>query len=152
GFPDDPNDVNLNIVADPGSSVWVSGETPVVTRLAGGVGRTTAGPLHPSERRTVTVPGPAVGYEAVGAGYLWTIVGPYSSPGKADCLSLIDLASGQVLDSVRLGHATTAIAYGYGAAWVGAWINEPQEVGILTGPSWLYVFRAGAAPAQYDLD
>jgi streptogramin lyase len=149
GFPDNPGDVNLNIVADPGGNVWVSGETPVVTRLAGA---TAAGLLHPSERRTVTVPGPAVGYEAVGAGYLWTIVGPYTSSGKDDRLSLIDLAGGQILDSVRLGHATTAIAYGYGAAWVGAWINEPQEMAILTGPSWLYVFRAGGSPAQHDLD
>jgi hypothetical protein len=31
-------------------------------------------------------------------------------------------------------------------------INEPQQIEGSTGPSWLYVFRAGGSPAQYDLD
>jgi hypothetical protein len=147
-----------DVVADANGGVWLSGyETPIVTRLAPGAGGTSVGPLHPSKTETIRLPGPAVGYEAVGAGYLWAIVGGYTSPGEDDRLSVIDLASNQVIDSIRLGHATTALAFGDGAAWVGTWINEPKDllepshIG-LTGPSWLYEVRAGDPGGQPFLD
>src|SRR5262249_31771797 len=68
GFPNQPFDV----VADADGNVWVSSKTPIVTRLAAGVGGTTAGPLYPSKTERIRVPGPGVGYEALGAGYVWS--------------------------------------------------------------------------------
>jgi DNA-binding SARP family transcriptional activator/DNA-binding beta-propeller fold protein YncE len=150
GFPYQPYDV----VADADGHLWVTSyATPIVTRLAAGIGAAAARPLDPSKSETIRVPGPAVGYEALGAGYLWATVGPYTSPGEDDRLSLIDLASNQVVDSIRLGHATTALAFGDGAAWVGTFINEPKgQPPPFTGPSWLYVIRAGDRPGQPFLD
>jgi DNA-binding SARP family transcriptional activator/streptogramin lyase len=145
GFPRQPFD----IVADADGNVWVSSKTPIVTRLAAGVGGTSAGPLYPSKTETIRVPGPGVGYEALGAGYVWATVGPLTIPGEDDRLSLIDLASNRVVGSMRLGRAVTAIAFGDGAAWVGTFINEPRDrPPPWTGPSWLYVIRAGARRAQ----
>jgi DNA-binding beta-propeller fold protein YncE len=105
---------------------------PTVTRLAAGVGGPSA-PLHRLKAETIDVPGPGVGYEALGGGYLWTVVGPYTIPGEDDRLSVIDVASKQVVDSVRLGHPTTALAYGYGAAWVGTEGSEAKEQHTLNG-------------------
>src|SRR2546423_1508963 len=93
GFPHQPYDV----VADMAGNVWVSSKTPIVTRLAAGVGGTSAGPLYPSKAATIRVRGPGVGHEALGAGYVWAIVGPltYPAPGlprrEDDRLSLIDM-------------------------------------------------------------
>src|SRR5262249_14163238 len=61
GFTNEPFD----IVADDDGNVWVSNKTSSVTRLAAGVGGTTAGPLYPSKTETIRVPGPGVGYEAL---------------------------------------------------------------------------------------
>jgi len=145
GFPNQPFD----IVADADGNVWVSSKTPIVTRLAAGVGGTTAGPLYPSKTERIRAPGPGVGYEALGAGYVWTTVGPLTIPGEDDRLSLIDLATDRVARSLRLGRAVTAIAFGDGAAWVGTFINEPKDrPPPWRGPSWLYVIRAGARRAQ----
>jgi DNA-binding SARP family transcriptional activator len=130
-----------DIVADADGNVWVSGgaETPSVTRLAAGTGGTSTGPLYPSKTETIHVPGPGAGYEALGAGYLWLIVGGLTYPGQDDRLSLIDLASNQVVSSIRLGssHSTESIAFGDGAAWIGSY----QE---MEGPTWLSVIRAGS--------
>jgi DNA-binding SARP family transcriptional activator/streptogramin lyase len=149
GFPNQPYDV----VADADGNVWVSSKTPIVTRLAAGVGGTSAGPLYPSKTETIRVPGPGVGYEALGAGYLWAIVGPLTIPGEDDRLSLIDLGSNRVVSSIRLGrhHATTAIAFGHGAAWIGSY----EELGAAPpfgGRTWLSVLRAGSIkPESFEL-
>ena len=114
GFPHQPYDV----VADMAGNVWVSTKTPIVTRLAAGVGGTSAGPLYPSKTATIRVPGPGVGHEVLGAGYVWTIVGPltYPAPGLPhrldDRLSLIDMQSDRVISSMRLRRSTTTIAFG----------------------------------------
>ncbi len=143
-----------DVAADANGGVWLSGyETPIVTRLAPRAGGTSLGPLKPSKTETIRLLGPAVGQEAFGAGYLWAIVGGYTAPGEDDRLSVIDLANNQVIDSIRLGHATTALAFGDGAAWVGAWINESKGTYAgLTGPSWLYEIRAGDPGGQPFLD
>jgi DNA-binding SARP family transcriptional activator len=144
GFPNQPFD----IVVDADGNVWVSSKTPIVTRLAAGVGGTSAGPLYPSKTETIRVPGPGVGYEALGAGYVWATVGPLTIPGKDDRLSLIDLASNRVVGSLRLGRAVTAIAFGDGAAWVGTFDEPKDRPPPWKGPSRLYVIRAGARRAQ----
>jgi hypothetical protein len=145
GFTGEPFD----LVADADGNVWVSNKTPIVTRLAAGVGGTTAGPLYPSKTETIRVPGPGVGYEALGAGYVWATVGPLTIPGEDDRVSLIDLAGDRVVASLRLRRTVTAIAFGYGAAWVGTFNGErTDEPPPWTGPSGLEVIRAGAPRAQ----
>jgi DNA-binding SARP family transcriptional activator/streptogramin lyase len=144
GFPNQPFD----IVVDADGNVWVSSKTPIVTRLAAGVGGTTAGPLYPSKTERIRAPGPGVGYETLGAGYVWATVGPLTIPGKDDRVSLIDLASKRVVASMRLGRAVTGIAFGYGAAWVGTFNESKDQSPSWKGPSWLDVIRGGARRAQ----
>jgi hypothetical protein len=145
GFPYEPFDV----VADATGNAWLSGyETPIVARLAAGVkGAASARPLDRWQTKTIHLAGPAAGNEAVGGGYLWATVGPYTKPGEDDRLSLIDLASNKIVDSVRLGSATTALAFGHGAAWVGT-LHEPKGQPP-TGegqPTWLYEMRTAWPP------
>ena len=142
GFPHQPYDV----VADMAGNVWVSSKTPIVTRLAAGVGGTSSGPLYPSMAQTIRVPGPGVGHEALGAGYVWAIVGPltYPAPGlprrEDDRLSLIDMQSDRVASSMRLRRSTTTIAFGYGSAWIGTYD---------AGGSWLAIISAGSTKAEW---
>jgi DNA-binding SARP family transcriptional activator len=144
--PDDPVD---HVVADANGNAWFTSELPTVTRLTPRAGGTSA-PLHSLKAETIHVPGPYVGYETLGGGYLWTVVGPYTIPGEDDRLSLIDPVSNQVVDSVRLGHPTTALAFGDGTAWVGA---GEVDSGPSIGASWLYAIRSDVdALAQPSLD
>jgi DNA-binding SARP family transcriptional activator len=148
-------DITDDVAADGRGNVWVTNELPFVTRLAAGRGAAREPPLDRWKAQTIHVPGPAAGEEVLGGGYLWTIVGPYTFHGIDDRVSVIDPVTSRVVDSVRLGHATTALAFGDGAAWIGTFINEPTSEtapSILTGPSWLYVIRAGDEGAQPFLD
>ena len=156
GFPHQPYDV----VADMGGNVWVSSKTPIVTRLAAGVGGTSAGPLYPSKAATISVPGPGVGHEALGAGYVWAIVGPltYPAPGlprrEDDRLSLIDMQSDRVASSMRLRRSTTSIAFGYGSAWIGAYDAGGSWLAIIsagsTKPEWIRLLRGDSCGSPYD--
>ena len=156
GFPHQPYDV----VADMGGNVWVSSKTPIVTRLAAGVGGTSAGPLYPSKAATIRVRGPGVGHEALGAGYVWAIVGPltYPAPGllprEDDRLSLIDMQSDRVASSMRLRRSTTSIAFGYGSAWIGAYDAGGSWLAIIsagsTKPEWIRLVRGDSCGPPYD--
>ena len=156
GFPHQPYDV----VADMAGNVWVSSKTPIVTRLAAGVGGTSAGPLYPSKTATIRVPGPGVGHEALGAGYIWAIVGPltYPAPGLPhrldDRLSLIDMRSDRVTSSMRLGRSTTTIAFGYGSAWIGAYDDSGSWLAIISAgsnkPEWIRLVRGEGCGPPYD--
>jgi len=156
GFPHQPYDV----VADMGGNVWVSSKTPIVTRLAAGVGGTSAGPLYPSKAATIRVRGPGVGHEALGAGYVWAIVGPltYPAPGlprrEDDRLSLIDMQSDRVASSMRLRRSTTSIAFGYGSAWIGAYDAGGSWLAIIsagsTKPEWIRLLRGDSCGSPYD--
>ena len=156
GFPNQPYDV----VADMAGNVWVSSKTPIVTRLAAGVGGTSAGPLYPSKTESIHVPGPGVGHEALGAGYMWAIVGPltYPAPGlphrEDDRLSLIDMKSNLVASSMRLGRSTTTIAFGYGAAWVGAYDSDASWLAVIsagsTKPEWIRLVPGDTCGPPYD--
>ena len=156
GFPHQPYDV----VADMAGNVWVSSKTPIVTRLAAGVGGTSAGPLYPSKTATIRVRGPGVGHEALGAGYVWAIVGPltYPAPGVPhrldDRLSLIDMRSDRVTSSMRLGRSTTTIAFGYGSAWIGAYDDGGSWLAIIsagsTKPEWIRLVRGESCGPPYD--
>ncbi len=156
GFPHQPYDV----VADMAGNVWVSSKTPIVTRLAAGVGGTSAGPLYPSKTATIRVPGPGVGHEALGAGYVWAIVGPltYPAPGlphrEDDRLSLIDMRSDRVASSMRLRRSTTSIAFGYGSAWIGAYDAGGSWLAIISAgsikPEWIRLVRGESCGPPYD--
>ena len=156
GFPHQPYDV----VADMAGNIWVSSKTPIVTRLAAGVGGTSAGPLYPSKTATIRVRGPGVGHEALGAGYVWAIVGPltYPAPGlphrKDDRLSLIDMRSDRVASSMRLRRSTTSIAFGYGSAWIGAYDAGGSWLAIISAgsvkPEWIRLVRAESCGPPYD--
>jgi DNA-binding SARP family transcriptional activator len=138
GLPSIPSDPVNHVVADANGNAWWTSELQKVTRLTPGAGGSSAS-LHSLKAETIQVPGPYVGYEALGGGYLWTVVGPYSLQGEDDRLTVIDPASNVVLDSVRLGHATTALAYGDGTTWIGA----GEDNGPLFRSSWLYAIRTG---------
>jgi DNA-binding beta-propeller fold protein YncE len=141
-------------------NVWVSSKTPIVTRLAAGVGGTSAGPLYPSKTATIRVRDPGVGHEALGAGYVWAIVGPltYPAPGlphrEDDRLSLIDMESNLVASSMRLGRSTTTIAFGYGSAWVGAYDSDASWLAVIsagsTKPEWIRLVRGDTCGSPYD--
>ena len=156
GFPHQPYDV----VADMAGNVWVSSKTPIVTRLAAGVGGTSAGPLYPSKAATIRVRGPGVGHEALGAGYVWAIVGPltYPAPGlprrEDDRLSLIDMQSDRVASSMRLRRSTTTIAFGYGSAWIGTYDAGGSWLAIIsagsTKPEWIRLVRGDSCGPPYD--
>jgi DNA-binding SARP family transcriptional activator len=147
GLPYLPNDPVNHVVADAHGTAWWTSELPTVTRLTPAAGGMSAS-LHSLKAETIHVPGPAVGYEALGGGYLWTVVGPYTIPGEDDRLTVIDPVNNVVVDSVRLGHATTALAYGDSTTWVGA-----GEDGAGISASWLYAIRTGGdVPGQLFLD
>ena len=156
GFPHQPYDV----VADMAGNVWVSSKTPIVTRLAAGVGGTSAGPLYPSKAATIRVRGPGVGHEALGAGFVWAIVGPltYPAPGlphrEDDRLSLINMQSDRVASSMRLRRSTTSIAFGYGSAWIGAYDAGGSWLAIIsagsTKPEWIRLLRGDSCGSPYD--
>ena len=143
GFPHQPYDV----VADMAGNVWVSSKTPIVTRLAAGVGGTSAGPLYPSKTATIRVRGPGVGHEALGAGYVWAIVGPLTEPGEDDRVSLIDMQSDRVASSMRLRRSTTSIAFGYGSAWIGTY--DARTDLRHAGGSWLAIISAGSTKPEW---
>lgn len=149
GLPYISGDPVDHVVADSNGNAWFTSELPTVTRLTASAAGTSAS-LHSLKAETIHVPGPAVGYEALGGGYLWTIVGPYTIPGEDDRVSVIDPVSNQVVDSVRLGYATTALAFGDGTVWVGAGQDSPSGF----SKSWLYAIRTGGGgePAQLFLD
>ena len=139
-------------------NIWVSSKTPIVTRLAAGVGGTSAGPLYPSKTATIRVRGPGVGDERR-AGYVWAIVGPltYPAPGlphrRDDRLSLIDMRSDRVASSMRLRRSTTSIAFGYGSAWIGAYDAGGSWSLISAGsvkPEWIRLVRAESCGPPYD--
>jgi DNA-binding SARP family transcriptional activator len=150
GLPYRPNDPVDHVVADANGNAWFTSELQTVVRLTPGAGGASAS-LHSLKAETIHVPGPYVGYEALGGGYLWTVVGPYSLAGEDDRLTVIDPVNNVVVDSVRLGHATTALAYGDGTTWVGAWMAGTS--GPSYGAGWLYAIRTGGDElGQLSLD
>ena len=130
GFPIRP----YGIVADHDGNVWVSSEASIITRIARGSGGTSAGPLYFSHTKIIRLPRPGAGSLALGGGYLWVIVGPYTAPGD-NRITQVSLARDQPVRSWQLKGDTVAIAFGDGAAWV---TTNYAGVGLLN------VIRPGA--------
>lgn len=130
-----------DIAADSNGNAWVSDRKPVVTWIRHPASYNT---LHPYATpvvttQNITVPLPGAGAEAVGAGYLWVISDLPRHIGKS--VSLIDMRRRRLAYTIPLDRQTTAIAYGYGYAWIGAY--DPQN---LTG--WLSRVRPGSERVQ----
>src|SRR5438874_8735980 len=119
GTPPEP----FAVVADAGNA-WVSSlrSSSTITRFAAfGTGPSAGwGPLDPSDTSKIHLPPPGAVSLALGAGYLWAVAGPKTTPGTDDRVWLVDPASNRVVRLLRLGRETTSIAFGDGAAWIGA--------------------------------
>ena len=158
GTPPEPFDV----VADAGNT-WVSSlrSSSIITRFAAfGTGQSAGwGPLDPADTSKIHLPPPGAVSLALGSGYLWAVAGPKTTPGTDDRVWLIDPASNRIVRSLRLGRQTTSIAFGEGAAWIGAFASEHEEIASFpaawTGASWLFSIRTGAVGLRtqsYRLD
>jgi DNA-binding SARP family transcriptional activator/streptogramin lyase len=147
GTPPEP----FAVVADAGNA-WVSSlrSSSIITRFAAfGTGQSAGwGPLDPSDTSKIHLPPPGAVSLALGAGYLWAVAGPKTTPGTDDRVWLVDPASNRVVRLLRLGRETTSIAFGDGAAWIGAFANE-HEIASFPAPwrgaSWLFSIKFGAA-------
>jgi DNA-binding SARP family transcriptional activator/streptogramin lyase len=147
GTPPEP----FAVVADD-RNAWVSSlrTSSVITRFAAfGTGTSAGwGPLDPSSTWKIQLPPPGAVSLALGSGYLWAVAGPKTTPGTDDRVWLIDPASNRVVRLLRLGRQTTSIAFGGGAAWIGAFANERTLLsgpGPWTGASWLFSVKFGPA-------
>jgi DNA-binding SARP family transcriptional activator len=130
-----------DIAAGADGNAWVSDRKPVVTWIRHPASYNT---LHPYARPVVTtqniqVPLPGAGAEAVGAGYLWVISELPRRVGKS--VSLIDMRRRRLAYTIPLDRQTTAIAYGYGYAWIGAY--DPQD-----STAWLSRVKLGSERVQ----
>jgi DNA-binding SARP family transcriptional activator/streptogramin lyase len=139
------------VVADAGNA-WVTSldKSTTITRFTGfGTGPSAGwGPLDPAETPKIHLPPPGAVSLALGAGYLWAVAGPKTTPGTDDRVWLIDAASNRVVRLLRLGRQTTSIAFGGGAAWIGAFASERKILSTSppwTGASWLFSVKFGAA-------
>lgn len=124
-----------DIAVDGEGHAWISNRKPVVT-LIGHVADGT-GPYARPVMRTdrVGVPLPGAGAEAVGGGYLWVIS---DLPGRnGDSVSLIDTRNRHLASTIAVGRQTTAIAYGYRAAWIAAYAPAHST-------AWLLRIRPGS--------
>jgi DNA-binding SARP family transcriptional activator len=130
GFPIRP----YSIVADHNGNVWVSSEASIITRIARGSGGTAAGPLYFSHTKIIRLPPPGAGSLALGGGYLWVIVGPWTGPGD-NRITQVSLALNKPVRSWQLKGDAMWIAFGEGAAWV---TTNDFGVGLLN------VIRPGA--------
>jgi DNA-binding SARP family transcriptional activator len=141
GFPAQPFDT----VVDGDGNAWISSsyedhapaKNAFLTRLEAGTGGTSPGTLYPSHAQTIDLPLPMAGYEALGAGYLWVIVGGHGPLDGDDRVALVDLRTNQVASVRRLRDSATSIAFGYGSAWIGTYISG--------GNSWVEAIRAGGS-------
>jgi DNA-binding SARP family transcriptional activator len=130
-----------DIAADANGNAWVSDRKPVVTWIRHPAGYDTRRPYATPVVTTqnIQVPLPGAGAEAVGAGYLWVISDLPRRIGKS--VSLIDMRRRRLAYTIPLGRETTAIAYGYGFAWIGAY--DPQH-----STTSLVKVRSGSAPIK----
>jgi len=135
-----------DIAADADGNAWVSQRKPFVTWISRRV-KWNGDPYATPAATTQDIPVPLAraGAEAVGGGYLWVIPGPISAGNR---VALIDVRHRRFHSTIPLGRQTTAIAYGYGSAWIGtydprrstAWLSRvrpgsdrPESLGLETG-------------------
>jgi len=129
-----------DIATDAAGNAWVSHGKPVVTWVGRRVTFGTspyATPVVSHEDVPVHLPG--AGAEAVGAGYLWVISDLPGRVGKS--VSLVDVRHRRLASTIPLGLETTAIAYGYRSAWIGAYDSRSSTASLMR-------VRPGSAPIK----
>jgi DNA-binding SARP family transcriptional activator len=129
-----------DIAADAAGNAWVSHGKPVVTWIGrhvtfGNSPYTTPVVSH----KDVRVDLPGAGAEAVGGGYLWVISNLPGRIGKS--VSLVDVRHRRLAATIPLGFQTTAIAFGYRSAWIGAYDPQRSTASLLK-------VRPGSAPIE----
>jgi DNA-binding SARP family transcriptional activator/streptogramin lyase len=101
-----------------------------VTRVARGPGVTSAGVIDPGQGplRSIPLPLPMAGNEAIGANRLWVITGPHGSLPGDNRVAVMSLRTLQPTTLRLHGHAT-AIAYGDDTVWVGTYggVDGPDD-------------------------
>lgn len=128
-----------DIAADAEGHAWVSDRTPVVTWIGHVTSVTDPYATPQVTSQDIRVPLPGAGAESVGGGYLWVIS---DLPGRTGTsVSRIDVRDRHLASSISLGRQTTAIAYGYGSAWIGAYDPEASV-------AWLSRVRPGSQQVQ----
>jgi DNA-binding SARP family transcriptional activator/streptogramin lyase len=152
GTPPEPSDV----VADAGNA-WVSSlsNSRVITRFTRfGTGSSAGrGPLDASKTAKIRLSPPGAVSLALGEGYLWAVAGPKAARGTDDWVWLVDAKSNWVARPLELGRETTSIAFGGGAAWIGAFASEHKILSTpppLTGTSWLIAAKLGATGVYWQ--
>jgi DNA-binding SARP family transcriptional activator len=137
--PLEPGPAVDDIAVDAEGHAWVSGRKPVVTwigRVADGAGPYER-PVVSTDR--IAVPLPGAGAETVGGGFRWVIS---DLPGRTgESVSLVDVRTRRLASTIPLGRQTTSIAYGFRAAWIGAY--DPEH-----STTWLLKVRSGSAPIE----
>ena len=156
GVPGQPFDT----VVDSDGNAWITSsyeknapaQNAFLTRLAAGAGGTSPGTLYPSHATLIHLPLPMAGYETLGAGHLWVIVGGHGPLHGDDRVVLIDLRTNKVTSVLQLHHSATSIAFGYGSAWIGTYTSWNGTYSSGQG-SWLEAIRAGdRKPAKVLLE
>jgi DNA-binding SARP family transcriptional activator/streptogramin lyase len=148
----------FNIVADSAENVWVSSlvHSEKISHYGFGARRISAGSLRPEHSSVIRVPDPGAEALALEPGYLWAIAGPKTTFGKDDLVSLVNPASNKVVQHWHIGHETTAIAVGDGAAWVAGYGSESfvgPNVARWGGASTLTVIQPTTrSPRSYRLE
>jgi DNA-binding SARP family transcriptional activator/streptogramin lyase len=139
GFPAQPFDT----VVDGDGNAWITSSyedhlparNAFLTRLAAGTGGTSPGTLYPSHAQTIDLPLPMAGYEALGGGYLWVIVGGHGPLDGDDSVARVDLSTNGVASVKRLDESATSVSFGYGSAWIGTYGPDSRVEAIRAGDS-----------------
>jgi DNA-binding SARP family transcriptional activator len=134
-----------DIAVDAEGHAWVSDRKPFVTWI----GHVTdgTGPYETPRYPTLDIPVPLAraGAEALGGGYLWVIPGPLGTGNK---VALIDVRHRKFQSTIPLGlgRQTSAIAFGYGFAWIATY--DPKH-----STAWLSRVRPGSdRPESWELE
>jgi len=128
-----------DIAADAAGNVWVSHRKPVVTWIGDVTFGTSLDAKPVVSHKDVRVDLPGAGAEAVGAGFLWVIS---DLPGRTgEAVSLVDVRHRRLASTIPLGLQTTAIAYGYRSAWIGAYDPHHSSASLIK-------VRPGSAPVE----
>jgi DNA-binding SARP family transcriptional activator len=149
----------FDIVFDREGNAWVT-NTPandepvprsVVIRLEAGTGGTSPGEIGPSHVDPIGFPLPMAGFEAIGGGHVWVIVGGHGPLAGDNRVAVVDVDTDQV-SVLHLDESATSVAYGYDTAWVGTYGGGQSTYGQ-PDDNRIEAFRAGhSKPDDIVLD